>query len=352
MRSFGTKRTAADEWALALAMDAPPNATARALTGPVARPCTEPLDASVRAEPPAEEIAANKRCASAAAWRAILSGRGTQGHASNAVISRPQHSVLGDNTLVQRLLAPVRPIVCSQCGMLYTRGDPVDEEAHARHHKAQTSCNLIFRPDANEDVVERGSTATSEPWRIVRLDCADSSRVAAGRRARISELLERELGCDARALSTSSARLVIFALVGAGHRLRGCVVAEHIDGGWELEAATDEASGSEALPGSAAGARTAKVAGGTANGKARDGSLCCSTVRVPAECGVRYVWVNRSHRRMGIARALVEALRAHLLQGRCIAREHVAFSQPTNDGHAFALRYAGTPRFTVYVPLD
>ncbi|KAJ1635510.1 hypothetical protein T492DRAFT_455860 [Pavlovales sp. CCMP2436] len=198
-------------------------------------------------------------------------------------------------------------------------------------------CQLILHPDANEDVVERSSTAEHE----------QSSRAATKRLAKLSHLLERELGCEPLT-ANSQLPLAAFALVGAGHRLRGCVVAEQVSGAWELEVALEKAHGtpsgaqggppllnadSPTLPGETSPPSLksrALLPEGAAN--ARDGSMRCSSIRVPAHCDIRYVWVDRSRRRVGLAHTLVEAARAHVVPGTCVAREHVAFSQRPRTG--------------------
>ncbi|KAG8460956.1 hypothetical protein KFE25_010707 [Diacronema lutheri] len=349
MRSFATKRARAtsDEWALALVNSAPPRSVA--LLPAVAQPSPDTND-----DVGADDGAARAALASAVAWGALLGGRAMESGAPPTHRARVSATVRpgARDTPPRRQQQQLRLVphrhdghgairVCAQCGLLYARGNPADEAAHARHHKAHVRPSIVFRPDAHEDVVERGSTADHEPWRIVRLAAARASRTARGRLARVSEVLERELGCeplgDARA-----APAVAFALVGFGHRLRGLVVAEPIDGGWELD--LEEPLGAEG------GTPAARARAASAGDAARAGSLRSSSVGVPAECGVRYIWVERGRRRAGIARALVEAARAHLLAGRCVPRERVAFSQPTEDGHAFARRYTGTARFAVYVP--
>jgi len=58
--------------------------------------------------------------------------------------------------------------------------------------------------------------------------------------------------------------------------------------------------------------------------------------------GVRLIWVHRSCRKKGLATSLVDALRLHAggLGGSPIPAQEVAFSEPTEQGLAFATRYA------------
>lgn len=69
-----------------------------------------------------------------------------------------------------------------------------------------------------------------------------------------------------------------------------------------------------------------------------------------AALGISLIWVRRSDRRKGLARAMVDAARKiSTLPGQVMAStDEVAFSQPTNLGFAFAKRYSG--QALVYTP--
>jgi|Transcript_56123 hypothetical protein len=58
--------------------------------------------------------------------------------------------------------------------------------------------------------------------------------------------------------------------------------------------------------------------------------------------GVRLIWVHKSCRKKGLATSLVDSLRMHAggLGGKPIPADEVAFSEPTEQGLAFANRYA------------
>lgn len=56
--------------------------------------------------------------------------------------------------------------------------------------------------------------------------------------------------------------------------------------------------------------------------------------------GVRQLWVHKSCRRTGISKRLIDAARRYFMYGDVFSKEKVAFSQPTDDGRAFAFSYA------------
>ncbi|CAM9618919.1 unnamed protein product, partial [Hapterophycus canaliculatus] len=60
-----------------------------------------------------------------------------------------------------------------------------------------------------------------------------------------------------------------------------------------------------------------------------------------AVVGILQVWVHEQSRRQGVATRLVDTVREKMVYGLPLRREQVAFSQPTREGQAFAIRYTG-----------
>ncbi|KAG5479958.1 hypothetical protein LSCM1_06377 [Leishmania martiniquensis] len=65
-------------------------------------------------------------------------------------------------------------------------------------------------------------------------------------------------------------------------------------------------------------------------------------------CGVRLMWVSPSSRGRGVAYSMVERARRAVCYGFVVPAEHVAFSEPTAMGRAFARRYHARDDFAVY----
>ena len=89
----------------------------------------------------------------------------------------------------------------------------------------------------------------------------------------------------------------------------------------------------------------------SATAGAGGGILCCAEHAEAAACGVRAIWVHPSHRRKGVATALLDGLRGAVVGGGTgvlVPRELLAFSQPTPQGRALAERYTRTTQFLVY----
>ncbi|KAG5480672.1 hypothetical protein CUR178_05807 [Leishmania enriettii] len=65
-------------------------------------------------------------------------------------------------------------------------------------------------------------------------------------------------------------------------------------------------------------------------------------------CGVRLMWVSPSSRGRRVAYSMVERARHAVCYGFVVPAEHVAFSEPTAMGSAFARRYQAREDFLVY----
>ncbi|CBZ26605.1 conserved hypothetical protein [Leishmania mexicana MHOM/GT/2001/U1103] len=65
-------------------------------------------------------------------------------------------------------------------------------------------------------------------------------------------------------------------------------------------------------------------------------------------CGVRLMWVSPASRRCGVGYSMIERARHAVCYGFVVPAEHVAFSEPTAMGSAFARRYQSRQDFLVY----
>lgn len=64
--------------------------------------------------------------------------------------------------------------------------------------------------------------------------------------------------------------------------------------------------------------------------------------------GVRILWVHSQFRGQGVAQRLVDAARRFHFFACVIDKEAVAFTQPTEAGYRFALKYCGASRVLCY----
>ncbi len=75
---------------------------------------------------------------------------------------------------------------------------------------------------------------------------------------------------------------------------------------------------------------------------------CCSSDPVPALCGISRIWTLSSFRRRKTASRLLDAMRTEFIYGKIITADELAFSDPTENGLAFAQSYTKRQDFLVY----
>lgn len=79
-------------------------------------------------------------------------------------------------------------------------------------------------------------------------------------------------------------------------------------------------------------------------------NLSCSTTPLPTPMGISRLFVSSSHRRLGIARSLLDAAAATFIHGCPLnpKQGHVAFSQPTGMGQAVMAHWGCTRVYEEY----
>ncbi|MCJ1282862.1 N-acetyltransferase O1 (Establishment of cohesion protein 1) [Xylographa opegraphella] len=73
----------------------------------------------------------------------------------------------------------------------------------------------------------------------------------------------------------------------------------------------------------------------------KSSSISTETARDAALLGISRIWTSKSHRRKGIASALLDCARGNFFYGIEVPKEMVAFSQPTESGGRLAQRWFG-----------
>lgn len=73
----------------------------------------------------------------------------------------------------------------------------------------------------------------------------------------------------------------------------------------------------------------------------KSSSISISKAATPAILGISRIWTSNRHRKQGIATRLLDCTRSDFLYGMTVAKEKVAFSQPTESGGNLARKWFG-----------
>lgn len=242
-----------------------------------------------------------------------------------------------------------RRVLCAQCGLMYSEGEPTDEENHRRHHR-RVMFGVCVRGGAVSRIV-----AEAHGSRIACIHSSDGDTRLKKLRE-VKDLMDAELGSTPELPETFRAFLCFTPDTG---RVVGCAIAEPLRSAYRLSAGStapdggDGAAGDEAVAGDAVevGAVGAGAAEPSSSGERRGLISECIThdgVAVGARCGVSHIWVAFDARRTGLARRLLDAVRRNMVAGFEVPPGELAFSQPTAAGRALAAAYTGCERFLVY----
>nr|XP_045613540.1 N-acetyltransferase ESCO2-like isoform X2 [Procambarus clarkii] len=205
---------------------------------------------------------------------------------------------------------------CSLCGTVYEVGNPVDEASHNLHHDNFVN-SVKFSGWKRERLVRdldhlggRVVMVSSEDpphyWRKVEEMC---------------EIVDAELGFSGKKpKSGEDIKAFLYILE---RRIVGCLIAERISNAYKI------------IP-------HALLKPGLSH------PACCSETPSKVWAGVSRLWVLQSQRGKGIASTLVNSMRDNMITNYFLKVDEIAFSDPTENGLAFAEKYTGKADFLVY----
>lgn len=245
-------------------------------------------------------------------------------------------------------------VACATCGLLYARGEPSDERAHAAYHaRAIAAAGTATRPGSHSDADPKskskskstlggggdpcaknwgaeGAAWTSpsgDAW-IVAMSPGDHPKRWAKAKS-LAATTEERLGLPAGWIFEGVSAARAFAYV-VGDRVAGVLFAEPIR------------RAHRTIPNDA-------DVDADANGDAMRGVLRRGDATERAVVGIRAVWVHPGHRRGGVATRLLDAARQGVVGGYVAGADECAFTQPTEAGRSFATRACGDERGTFLV---
>ncbi|CAN9507495.1 unnamed protein product [Ophioblennius macclurei] len=214
-------------------------------------------------------------------------------------------------------------IVCSSCGMVYSADNPEDNFQHVQFHRRFL--------DSIKYVGWKKERVVAEFWDgKILLVMPDDPKYAIKKAEDVRRVADSELGFQQVTLSRpTQAKTYLF--INTERMVVGCLVAEPIRQAYRVLEQPDQHKDMT-----------------KDDFMERHRAWCCSTIPEQALCGISRIWVFSLARRRGIATRMLDTVRNSFMYGSHLAKEEIAFSDPTPDGKQFATKYCDTPAFLVY----
>nr|CAI5835485.1 unnamed protein product [Callosobruchus analis] len=226
---------------------------------------------------------------------------------TNSIVKKKFKKISEDQMLLDAGQKRFGVVQCTECLFLYHLGDPSDEIIHTNYHQAVH----IFRFQGwkNERVV-----ATINTDRIIQI-LPNDSKIWLKRVHELMGVVDRELGQYDAPFKAENTQIFLYV---KNRLIVGCIVAIPASVGYRM------------LPSGP-----------------NEGDFCSETAH-PIKCGISRIWVSSNHRRQGVGKALMDAVKSHFIPGYPLDNSEIAMSSPTQMGKSFALKYFGTPNYLVY----
>ncbi|CAH8484668.1 unnamed protein product [Schistosoma turkestanicum] len=242
---------------------------------------------------------------------------------------------------------------CRQCHMVYIVGDKEDVKAHKEYHQMKLFPTVRLPRGRHEKIIKENFDGS----RVTEL--LTTFRQGQSFYERISTLMSHDLGYDVPPEDTnphytklSNTLLpdwrVFVYVIDRTQLVVGCCIVE------ELTAKKVSTKGYKLsrLVGGRKSLLSWSIQSVDQNYNQRDlipssSNLSCVNINGPI-CGIRRIWVERKHRRSGIATSLLDAVLENLIYGLPLSRTQTAFSEPTANGADFAVSYVGREDFLTY----
>ena len=354
----------ADKHAL-LSSDAPDEGNDTPPSSPPARlPSPVP-----RARKPAFSFLKRKRAVAATVDSSPASASGPLGDITNSVREGPRSVKKPRLMQMQIDLGGEMRTACRSCGMEYIPSNAQDAALHKEFHTANLGGvdvgKAFLKSHASGIVWESAKDGAHQEGRahglVIVID-RKSSLAEKNKARRILKVVNLELSaakiedkrlwsqeilpvngamkhCQDETLPLAGEerksccdRFKVYLFVSEG-RCIGLCLAENISMAYEVSDQNSNADGNMPKP-----------------AMSNSSSVSISGKTIPAILGISRIWTSASHRRKGVARALLNAARESFIYGVQIPKDMVAFSQPTESGGRLARTWFGdTQKWHVYI---
>ncbi|KAE9019437.1 hypothetical protein PR001_g13878 [Phytophthora rubi] len=214
-------------------------------------------------------------------------------------------------------------VTCPTCGLLYTAGEEEDEKEHDKFCKRMKR-GITFSKWKTERILRSFQDTGA---RILEIR-ADDPTSHVKKLLKIKGVLDDALGFVEEEAFMRRSHFVYIQ----NHKVVGCVNTERI-----AEAFTLDKSASNL------GAQT-----NSDEESSVGGAVTASVTPQPAVVGICQLWVHPSVRRKSIATRMVDVVREKSIYGMRVAKNLVAFAQPTRNGLQFAQKYMEPCEVLIY----
>ncbi|EEY56646.1 N-acetyltransferase, putative [Phytophthora infestans T30-4] len=213
-------------------------------------------------------------------------------------------------------------VTCSKCGLLYTAGEEEDEKEHQKFCKRMKR-GVTFSKWKKERVLK---TVSDTKARILEIRGEDpSSHVK--KLLEIKEVLDDALGFVEEKVFLQRPTFVYIQ----DRQVVGCINTERISEAFTLDKTASNL-----------------VTKDDENSVASEGAVTASIDSRSAVVGICQLWVHPSFRRKNIATRMVDVVREKSIYGMHVAKDQIAFAQPTRNGLQFAQKYMEPAEVLIY----
>ena len=225
---------------------------------------------------------------------------------------------------------------CSACDMLYVIGD-VDDEARHKAFCARAGQALALSSIKSFHVVDHVDFDNDADC-IVEVRGSERHKLEQEPLRSILHMVQRELGSTLTLMEDKSESILLYT---RDKKVIGCVVREAVEAS-QLIALTLEKGTADVDVSTVSSQTDDAEAKSTAQKLINPVLSKADNISRPtgATMGIKLIWIFEKNRREGLASRLLDTARNTFEFGRIIKKEHVAYSQPTDQGLRLFLAYS------------
>uniref|UniRef100_M4BJJ1 N-acetyltransferase domain-containing protein n=1 Tax=Hyaloperonospora arabidopsidis (strain Emoy2) TaxID=559515 RepID=M4BJJ1_HYAAE len=214
-------------------------------------------------------------------------------------------------------------VVCPTCELLYIVGEEEDEKEHQKFCK-RSKRGVTFSKWKTERVLKSFPDTNAKIVEIRR----DDASAHVKKLLEIKAVLDDALGVTDKEVFLQRSHFIYIQ----DHQVVGCVNTECITKAFTLESRMS----------------TLANANNEESCVAESGAVTASTYSHTALVGVCQLWVHPLFRRKCIATRMVDVVREKSIYGMHVAKNLIAFAQPTRNGLQFAKKYVEPCEMLMY----